>query len=256
MSRNYSVSFGPKNNIIIGVSRNQVVVSPTRGPRGITAAPEVRSIEVPGTGTIEDDVNALNPAESIAIDEIIIFYHDMKAYIWVGPQPTSVGVGGDYVTVNSDFIFYTATDHTLLDGRLEIKQHPIGSITDLQNNLNNKSAITHEHDDDYQPRAAVTGWIQETDTTRTLVLTDVGKIINCTNIAGCEITIPPNVFSMNDVIHIRQDTDVQIELIEGLGVLIEHGGSFLPNTLERYTMATIVFESATVATLTGALSAA
>jgi len=256
MSSNYSVSQGARNNIIVGVTRNRVVVAPTRGPRGITAAPEVRSIEVPGTGTIEDDVNLLDPAEALASDEIIIFYHDDKAYIWVGPQPTSVGVGGDHVAIDANFIFYTATDHTLLDGRLEEKQHPIAAITNLQIELNDKSDIAHEHDDDYQPRAALTGLVEETDTTRTLVLTDAGKIINCTNIAGCTITVPANVFQLVDVIHIRQDSDVQVTIVAGVGAALEHGVSFSTNTLERYTMATMVFTSATVATLTGALSAA
>ncbi len=98
-----------------------------------------------GDGTIEGDTNATDwtgHAQSdgtrlnIRITDSVIFGHKDIAYQYVGKKPALLGVGGDYTTVNEDFIPIGTGDHTVLVNRDQPDSHPILAITDLQDTLN------------------------------------------------------------------------------------------------------------------------
>jgi len=104
-----------------------------------------------GDGTIEGDVNATDwtghdKANGTRLQVLetnnVIFGHKGTAYQYVGDKPALLGIGGDYTTVNSDFIPIGAGDHDVLNNRSLPDAHPISAITNLQPALDLKADQT------------------------------------------------------------------------------------------------------------------
>jgi hypothetical protein len=63
--------------------------------------------------------------------------------------------------------------------------------------------------------------ITEENSTHILTTDDVGKLIICNNVAGCEITVPTNTLPLNSIFYFISTIDnQQVILIEDIGVTI------------------------------------
>ena len=104
-----------------------------------------------GNGTIEGDTNATDwtghdrangTRLEITVTDSVIFSHGGVVYQYIGKKPVLLGVGGDYTTVNSDFVPIGTGDHDILNNRSLPDAHPISAITNLQSELNDKADQT------------------------------------------------------------------------------------------------------------------
>lgn len=119
-------------DLVLTPTQTEIVISMTKGPRGPEGpAASVRTVDVPGSGDVWDDANLLDPPETFADNEMVIIYHNGVAYVWVGPQPVTVGVGGDHTAIQDDFATIGLADHDQLANRGLADQHPQSAITDL-----------------------------------------------------------------------------------------------------------------------------
>lgn len=65
----------------------------------------------------------------------------------------------------------------------------------------------------------------QTGTTYTLVSGDVNDLVTLSNASAITLTVPPSVFSVNDVINIAQYGAGQVTLAQGAGVTINSTGA-------------------------------
>jgi len=108
-----------------------------------------------GDGTIEGDVNNTdwtgNPHASgtsleILTNEVVTFNNYKGiAYRWVGPKPVLLGIGGNHVSVETDYVPTGTNDHTILINTELADQHPTVAITGLDDALAGKAPIVHQH---------------------------------------------------------------------------------------------------------------
>jgi len=64
------------------------------------------------------------------------------------------------------------------------------------------------------------GFNTQTGTTYTLVIGDKDKLVTLNNASAITLTVPPSVFSANDIVNIAQFGAGQVTLAQGSGVTI------------------------------------
>ena len=69
------------------------------------------------------------------------------------------------------------------------------------------------------------GFNTQTGTTYTLVLADKDKMVTLNNAAAITLTVPPSIFSANDIVNIAQFGAGQVTLAQGSGVTINSTGA-------------------------------
>jgi hypothetical protein len=82
----------------------------------------------------------------------------------------------------------------------------------------------------------------QTGTTYTLVSGDVNDLVTLSNASAITLTVPPSVFSANDVINIAQYGAGQVTLAQGAGVTINSTGATAtaPKLRAQWSSASIV----------------
>ena len=82
----------------------------------------------------------------------------------------------------------------------------------------------------------------QTGTTYTLVAGDLNDLVTLSNASAITLTVPPSVFSANDVINIAQIGAGQVTLAQGAGVTINSTGATAtaPKLRAQYSSASII----------------
>ena len=82
----------------------------------------------------------------------------------------------------------------------------------------------------------------QTGVTYTLVIGDLNDLVTLSNASAITLTVPPSVFSANDVINIAQIGAGQVTLSQGAGVTINSTGATAtaPKLRARYSAASII----------------
>jgi len=98
-----------------------------------------------GANAIEVDVNAMDwtghahaigSALNITVNAIVYFSNDNGVvYKWMGQKGVTVGLGGSYVTLSTDYIALSVGSHNTLAGRSDADGHPTAAITGLDTAL-------------------------------------------------------------------------------------------------------------------------
>jgi hypothetical protein len=71
----------------------------------------------------------------------------------------------------------------------------------------------------------IAGFNAQTGTSYTLVSGDLNKLVTLSNAGAITLTLPPSVFSANDVINITQIGAGQVTFAQGSGVTINSNGA-------------------------------
>jgi hypothetical protein len=102
----------------------------------------------------------------------------------------------------------------------------------------------------------ISGFNAQTGTTYTLVGTDVNKLVTASNASAITVTVPPSVFSANDVINLQQIGAGQVTFAQGSGVTISSTGatSTAPKLRAQYSACSIVCTASNTFTIIGDLS--
>lgn len=125
---------------------------------GITATDDA------GDGTVESDVNATDFTSQLGTtfapienNYLVTVVHKAVAYLYQGPRPVNLGVGGDYVSVADDYTALGTADHNLLTNRTLADQHPQSAITDLLTDqaTQDQNLLDHEAAPDPHPQYAL-----------------------------------------------------------------------------------------------------
>lgn len=97
------------------------------------------------------------------------------------------------------------------------------------------------------------GFNAQTGTTYTLVVGDKDKIVTCSNAAAITVTVPPSVFSANDIINVQQIGAGQVSFAQGSGVTITSTGatSTAPKLRAQYSAASIICTASNTFTVIG-----
>lgn len=100
------------------------------------------------------------------------------------------------------------------------------------------------------------GFNAQTGTTYTLVLSDKDKLVTANNASAVTVTVPPSVFSANDIINVQQIGTGQVSFAQGSGVTITSNGatSTAPKLRTRYSAASIICSASNTFTIIGDLS--
>jgi len=100
------------------------------------------------------------------------------------------------------------------------------------------------------------GFNAQTGTTYTLVIGDKDKIVTADNAAAVTVTVPPSVFSANDIINVQQIGAGQVSFAQGSGVTITSTGatSTAPKLRARYSAASVICTASNTFTIIGDLS--
>jgi hypothetical protein len=82
----------------------------------------------------------------------------------------------------------------------------------------------------------------QTGTTYTLVAGDLNDLVTLNNASAITLTVPPSVFSANDIINISQIGAGQVTLAQGAGVTINSTGATAtaPKLRVRWSTASII----------------
>ena len=82
----------------------------------------------------------------------------------------------------------------------------------------------------------------QTGTTYTLVAGDLNDLVTLNNASSITLTVPPSVYSANDVVNIAQIGAGQVTLAQGSGVTINSTGATAtaPKLRARYSAASII----------------
>ena len=82
----------------------------------------------------------------------------------------------------------------------------------------------------------------QTGTTYTLVLGDLNKLVTLSNAASITLTVPPSVYSANDVVNIQQIGAGQVTFAAGSGVVITSTGGAVaaPKLRTQYSSASLI----------------
>lgn len=102
----------------------------------------------------------------------------------------------------------------------------------------------------------VSGFNAQTGTSYTLALSDKNKWVTANNASAITITVPPSVFSANDVITVQQIGTGQVTFSAGAGVTITSTGATAtsPKTRARYSGAMVVCTASNTFTIVGDIS--
>lgn len=102
----------------------------------------------------------------------------------------------------------------------------------------------------------ISGFNAQTGTTYTLVVGDVNKLVTASNASAITITVPPSVYSANDVINVQQIGVGQVTFTQGAGVTITSNGatSTSPKTRARYSACSIICTASNTFTIIGDIS--
>jgi hypothetical protein len=82
----------------------------------------------------------------------------------------------------------------------------------------------------------------QTGTTYTLVAGDLNDLVTLNNASAITLTVPPSIFSANDIISISQIGAGQVTLAQGAGVTINSNGAVAtaPKLRVRWSSASII----------------
>jgi hypothetical protein len=100
------------------------------------------------------------------------------------------------------------------------------------------------------------GFNAQTGITYTLVAGDVNKLVTASNAAAVVVTVPPSVFSANDVINLQQTGAGQVTFLAGLGVTITSNGatSAAPKVRVQFSSCSIICSASNTFTIVGDIS--
>ena len=99
----------------------------------------------------------------------------------------------------------------------------------------------------------IAGFNAQTGTTYTLVSTDVNKLVTASNASAITVTVPPSVYSANDVINVQQIGAGQVTFAAGSGVTITSNGSTsaAPKIRAQYSSCSIICSASNTFTVIG-----
>jgi hypothetical protein len=100
------------------------------------------------------------------------------------------------------------------------------------------------------------GFNAQTGTTYTLVAGDVNKLVTASNASAITVTVPPSVYSANDVINVQQIGAGQVTFAAGSGVTITSTGatSAAPKLRAQYSSASVICSASNTFTIVGDIS--
>jgi hypothetical protein len=96
----------------------------------------------------------------------------------------------------------------------------------------------------------------QTGTTYTLVAGDLNDLVTLSNASAITLTVPPSVFSANDVINIAQIGAGQVTLAQGAGVTINSNGGTptAPKLRVQWSSASIICTASNTFLVVGDIS--
>jgi hypothetical protein len=96
----------------------------------------------------------------------------------------------------------------------------------------------------------------QTGTTYTLVAGDLNDLVTLNNASAITLTVPPSVFSANDIISISQIGAGQVTLAQGAGVTINSNGATAtaPKLRTRWSSASIICTASNTFLVVGDIS--
>ena len=96
----------------------------------------------------------------------------------------------------------------------------------------------------------------QTGTTYTLVSGDLNDLVTLSNASAITLTVPPSVFSANDVINIAQIGAGQVPFAQGAGVTITSTGATAsaPKLRAQYSTASVICTASNTFLVVGDLS--
>jgi hypothetical protein len=102
----------------------------------------------------------------------------------------------------------------------------------------------------------IAGFNAQTGTTYTLVVGDLNKLVTASNASAITLTVPPSVFSANDVINIQQIGAGQVTFAQGSGVTITSTGATAtaPKIRAQYSSASVICTASNTFTIVGDLA--
>ena len=102
----------------------------------------------------------------------------------------------------------------------------------------------------------IAGFNAQTGTTYTLVIGDLNKLVTASNASAITLTVPPSVFSANDVINIQQIGAGQVTFAQGSGVTITSTGatSTAPKIRAQYSSVSVICTASNTFTIVGDIS--
>ena len=97
------------------------------------------------------------------------------------------------------------------------------------------------------------GFNAQTGTTYTFVVGDLNKLVTASNASAITVTVPPSVFSANDVVNLQQIGAGQVTFAAGSGVTITSTGatSAAPKIRAQYSACSIVCTASNTFTIVG-----
>jgi len=100
------------------------------------------------------------------------------------------------------------------------------------------------------------GFNAQTGTSYTLVSGDLNKLVTASNASPITITVPPSVYSANDVVNVQQIGAGQVTFAQGSGVTITSNGatSTAPKLRARYSACSIICTASNTFTIIGDIS--
>ena len=102
----------------------------------------------------------------------------------------------------------------------------------------------------------ISGFNAQTGTSYTLVSGDLNKLVTASNASAITVTVPPSVFSANDVVNLQQIGAGQVTFAQGAGVTISSTGatSTAPKLRAQFSACSIVCTASNTFTIIGDLS--
>jgi hypothetical protein len=102
----------------------------------------------------------------------------------------------------------------------------------------------------------ISGFNAQTGTTYTLVIGDLNKLVTASNASAITVTVPPSVFSANDVVNLQQIGAGQVTFAQGSGVTISSTGatSTAPKLRAQFSACSIVCTASNTFTIIGDLA--
>ena len=99
----------------------------------------------------------------------------------------------------------------------------------------------------------IAGFNAQTGTSYTLVAGDVNKLVTANNASAITITVPPSVYSANDVINVQQIGAGQVTFAAGSGVTITSNGatSAAPKIRAQYSACSVICSASNTFTIIG-----
>jgi hypothetical protein len=102
----------------------------------------------------------------------------------------------------------------------------------------------------------IAGFNAQTGTTYTFVVGDLNKLVTASNASAITVTVPPSVFSANDVVNLQQIGAGQVTFAAGSGVTITSNGatSAAPKIRAQYSACSIICSASNTFTIVGDIS--